>query len=192
MAFLVAVSAQFFASDLMHLMYSQHAGETAAAYGLRMDQSAQIFRLLMWSFVAISSNYIFGTLLTANNSLKVLNWIAFSGFMLNLILNLILIPVHYAVGAAFASVVTQVMTALLQIAFAVRYFQVKPDYGLLARFVLLIVVLTLSGFIQKQYPFVAWEIRWTVMLLLGLVTALVLKILDIKNLYLILREREGI
>ncbi len=192
MAMLVAVSAQFFAFDLMHLMYAQHAGETLTAYHLRLSQSSQIFRLLMWSFVAISSNYIFGTLLTANNSLKVLNWIALSGFMMNLVLNLLLIPQHQAVGAAFASVLTQGLTAVLQIGFAVKYFRLKPDTGWMFRFVVLVAVLVLSGFLQKLIPGVAWEIRWLAMLFLGLLTALILRVLDLKNFYFILSERQGI
>jgi hypothetical protein len=72
-ALIIAITSQFFANDLMQLMYYIMPGETEQHYIIRISQSATIFKLLMFSFVAISSNYIIGTLLTANNSLKQLN-----------------------------------------------------------------------------------------------------------------------
>ncbi len=191
-ALLVAVSTQFFASDMMRLMYSQHPGETLAAFDLRMEQSAHIFRLLMWSLVAISSNYIFGTLLTANNSLKVLNWIAFSGLIINLVLNIILIPVHQAEGSAAASLITQLLTAILQIVLAVRYFRFKPDYRWLIRMLFVISGVALMGVLQQFIPDLSWEIRFVIVFVVGLILAVVLKTLNLKDLLIIIREREEI
>ena len=111
----IAISSFFFAEEIMNLMYTINTGESEAHFILRIGQSAKIFRLLMFSFVAISSNYIFGTLLTANNSLKQLNLIAGGGLIINLSLNLILIPQLQSVGSAYASLATQSITAILQL-----------------------------------------------------------------------------
>jgi len=188
----VAVSTQFFAGNLMRLMYSQHVGETLAAFDLRMNQSAHIFQLLMWSFVAISSNYVFGTLLTANNNLRALNLIAFSGLATNFFLNFLLIPVHHAVGSAMATLVTQFLTAGLQLSLAVRYFHFKSDLRWASRFLLLIIGITVTGVLQQFLPGILWEIRFVILFTVGVVLAMILKILDIKSLVSIVRNTEGI
>lgn len=74
---------------------------------------AQIFGWLMFSFIGISSVYVFGTLLTANGSLKALNLIAVSGVLINIVLNFMLIPQYQAMGATIATVFTQSLVALV-------------------------------------------------------------------------------
>lgn len=80
--------------------------------------SSLSFGILMISFVGMSLTYVYGTLLTANGSLKYLNWMAFGGVLLNFILNYFLIPKYGIIGASWASMVTQLLTAFLQILFA--------------------------------------------------------------------------
>ncbi len=78
----VAIGSHFYSFELMELMYHDH-----------VEESSAVFRLLMFGFIAISSTYVFGTLLTANGSLKTLNIVAASGMVLNLLINLMLVPV---------------------------------------------------------------------------------------------------
>ena len=72
-AIIVAIGSHFYNVELIKLLYYQHPDEPLTEYLLRINQSAKIFGLLMGSFVAVSTTYIFGTLLTANGSLKQLN-----------------------------------------------------------------------------------------------------------------------
>ena len=95
----------------------------------------------MFCFIAISSNYIFGTLLTANGSLKSLNYIAFTGMVMNIVLNFILIPKYQVMGSAWASLITQIFTALAQFYISVRVFSFKVNRKLIIQFVLFILVL---------------------------------------------------
>lgn len=110
--------------------------------GLRYENapalSGEVFGLLMLCFVFISSTYIFGTLLTANGDLKTLNKVAFAGVVLNIVLNLILIPTHKAYGAALASLITQGLTAIAQILLCTKVFKFKLNWNLIAGFGLLI------------------------------------------------------
>ena len=92
MSLIVAVLSFFYSHDLMKLLYGLREGETLVMFQQRIYESAQVFRILMGSFVAISTTYIFGTLLTANGSLKVLNIVAASGVLINVVMNLLLIP----------------------------------------------------------------------------------------------------
>ncbi|MEZ5147669.1 MAG: oligosaccharide flippase family protein [Bacteroidales bacterium] len=74
-----AIATLFYSTDIMQWLYPHHKDEALAAYQLRIDESSQIFKILMFGYISIASTYVFGTLLTANGSLKVLNIIAFSG-----------------------------------------------------------------------------------------------------------------
>jgi O-antigen/teichoic acid export membrane protein len=121
-ALMVAVFASVNAEEIMQLRYSEHT-----------DQSAPAFAILMWCFVAVCTTYIFGTLLTAGGDLRVLNMMAGTGAVVNIGLNLVLIPLWQAEGAAWASLLTQVATALVQVFLAKRTFKLEFPAGLVFR-----------------------------------------------------------
>ena len=75
-----------------------------------LTQSSNTFGWLIISFIAVSFNYIFGTLLTAYGNLKPMNILAFISVIINISINFIFIPSQGAVGAAFASMITHVTT----------------------------------------------------------------------------------
>ncbi|GMT44878.1 MAG: hypothetical protein IEMM0006_0710 [bacterium] len=190
-ALIVAVVTQFFAKDIMLLMYSQHAGETTMAFDLRIVQSARIFKLLMWSFVGVASNYIFGTLLTANNSLRTLNTIALLGLLLNFSLNWILIPKYHAVGSAVATLSTQILTALLQIVFAFVILHLKSRFRLWLRLSLLFAGTFLLAFVLQYLDIGSWEVRLLLLTGLGFLLGIIVKALDIKQFIGILKDKTG-
>ena len=111
--------------QIMELRYSEHT-----------DLSAPAFAVLIWCFVAVATTYIFGTLLTAGGRLKALNWMAAGGAMLNISLNLLLIPRLQAEGAAWASLVTQVLMAIIQMVLAIRAFQLQKAPAVVVRLIL--------------------------------------------------------
>lgn len=78
-------------------------------------QSADVFRLLIPCIIPISFTYIFGTLLTANGNMRMMNITSMVGIFVNVIVNLILIPKLHAEGAAIASLSTQTVVATIQI-----------------------------------------------------------------------------
>ena len=92
------------------------------------------FKWLMLSSVAFATTFIFGTLLTALKKLRILNVIALSGFVVNILLNWILIPNHGAEGASWATFATQGVTTLLQAFYAFRYADIKFPKGYIYRF----------------------------------------------------------
>lgn len=120
----------FYSHEIMGLLYSG----LFTKHPEYLVESAAIFRVLMLCFVAASSTYIFGTLLTANGSLKQLNSMALAGIVLNLGLNWYLIPRHYAYGSAVASLVTQFILAGIQVLMAVYIFKMRLNINLLVRF----------------------------------------------------------
>ena len=118
----VAVGGAWWGNEIMGLRYAEAS-----------DGAVMSFSLLMCCFTAVGTTYIFGTLLTARGDLRLLNWMAFGGMVLNVLLNLYLIPRHGAPGAAMASLITQVLTAAVQVFMVVRVFNMKPRAGQLLK-----------------------------------------------------------
>ncbi|HUX54031.1 MAG TPA: polysaccharide biosynthesis C-terminal domain-containing protein [Williamwhitmania sp.] len=94
-------------------------------YHSHVNASASILGLLMISFVAISATYIYGTLLTSNGNLRYLNYISLFGVVVNVLLNFLLIPTLGPVGAAIASLATQLVAAGLQLYLCYSIFKIR-------------------------------------------------------------------
>ena len=124
-ALIIAVSSIFYNQEIMLLLYDTNT-----------EHSSELLGILMTGFIGIATTYIFGTLLTANGSIKQLNIMASAGMVLNVVLNLILIPRYMAFGSAYASLATQLFTALAQVIIAVKIFKLKSDF----RFVFLLII----------------------------------------------------
>ena len=118
----LAVWGSLHARAIMDLRYAEHTA-----------LSAPPFAILMWCFVGVATTYIFETLLTAGGDLRRLNWMAAGGAVLNIGLNLLLIPRWQAEGAAWASLVTQGGTALVQVLLAERSFRLGGQAPVMAR-----------------------------------------------------------
>ena len=108
-------------------------------------ESVQVFQILIFCLIPISFIYIYGTLLTANGNLKLLNITAIAGIFVNLTINIILIPKLHACGAAIAAVSTQSIVCILQIAIAFKLLKIsfkKLPYINYLIFTILLIVFT--------------------------------------------------
>ena len=108
-AFSAVIILYFYREPVIQLLYKEH-----------VDNSVAVFRLIIFGLIPISMNYLFGTLLTANGSMKVLNITAAVGIVINVAVNLLLIPRMQACGSAVASFCTQFTVSVLQFALAMR------------------------------------------------------------------------
>lgn len=151
---------------------------------------ADVFGLLMPSFLGVCTVYIYGSLLTANGSIKALNSIALGGMMLNVILNFILIPPYKAVGATVATLITQTLVALAHI-YAVK--KILP-FGINVKQVAIFLAYTAGMII------VFWVSRkitdvWAFNVLIGLIISValmqVLRIIEVTKLADLVRERSA-
>jgi O-antigen/teichoic acid export membrane protein len=114
---IIATTSSFFSHQIMELLY---VGQ--------IHEAQKVFVFLIVGFIPISITYIFGTLLTANGSLKALNIMALTGMIVNISLNYFLIPPLMAVGSAYASLFTQFLTAIIQVAIAQRIFRFNVNW----------------------------------------------------------------
>jgi len=164
-AIITSISCFFYSKELVALI---NKGTTDAA---------EVFSILMFCFTAISTTYIFGTLLTANGNLKLLNIMAISGILINVLLNLILIPKFKAYGSAWASVITQFFTAIVQVWMAKSIFQFKINWKLLRSliyFILGVIVINyLSLFISNK-----WILNFSIMAMFCILWAFITKMLS--------------
>src|SRR5690554_610734 len=118
-ALILGISCAFYAETILSLRYdvvSEHAVKS--------------FAILMFCFIPHCSTYIFGTVLTANGSMRLLNILAGSGMVLNIVLNLFLIPHYFAFGSAVASLITQILTAGFQLLLVLYIFKLSVDWKL--------------------------------------------------------------
>lgn len=113
--------------------------------------AGDLFFWLILSFIPIAFTHIFSTLLTANKNLKLLNIMAVCGIFTNIGLNLILIPIFQAKGAAIATIFTQSVTAILQVIFVLRVFKFSIHWASVVRFGTLTVGIIASILLFKTY-----------------------------------------
>ncbi len=153
-AIVIGVGCLFYSTELMQMLYPEH-----------IEESASIFGLLMLTFVAVSTSYIFGTLLTANGNMKQMNIMAAFGMVVNVSLNLILILRYKAYGSAISSLITQFLTAAIQVIIVQRIFKFKMNYRLINTFIMFSIgVISINYGSVKILPF-HWMINFSLMVI---------------------------
>ena len=155
-------------------------------YDSNIELSASILQILMISFLGIATTYIFGTLLTANGSIRQLNWMAVVGMGINIGLNLILIPKFQSMGSAWASLVTQLFTALAQTILAVVILKLTINYRIIGKLILFIGFVSLAGYLSRQIN--TWYLGYGIMIISSILFAFITRLINLKALIQIVRN----
>lgn len=150
----VPLLAWFYKEDLYNLIYPN----------LYTPYNAYIFAWVLSAFVPISMGYIFGTLLTANGSLRQLNIISVLGLFANFLLNLVLIPQYKAMGACIATIATQSLVILLTVLYCRKFFKftVPPKFALSTIF-----FPVSAATVFYAFTFIQWDWKLEVLAALG-------------------------
>ena len=130
-----------FRYPVLQLLYKEHIAESAA-----------VFSILIPCIIPISMTYLFGTLLTANGNMRLLNLSALVGIVVNLVVNFVMIPRFHACGAAAASLSTQTVMAAIQtvIAFKVTGLSLK-EIPLLKSLIFTTILVITTYFFSQHY-----------------------------------------
>jgi O-antigen/teichoic acid export membrane protein len=130
------------------------------------------------AFIPMCFTVVFGTLLTANGSLRIMNQIAFLSLLVVCVLNLALIPFFGAVGASIAFLVSQTILGVLQ--YLVVRYQMKHRLAPYTWMKLIILTAALIGVMWLEILF-AWPPLYFIIAIGFTWTALVfgLRIIDI-------------
>ena len=174
----IAITCYFFRVDIMDWRYATN-----------VDMAAKCFGLLILTAVCHSTVHIFGTLLTSAGRLKTLNILSAFAVLMSLGLNLWLAPKLLAYGSTLANLSTNLMVAIVHIIIVQRLFGFSISLSVLARFVVLFGALVAVGGFAHFFPG-GWFLNASLMAGIGLGLALILKLIDIKGLLGILKQRE--
>jgi len=170
LAIVIASGCCFYAQNIMHMLYVGDVSETAI-----------VFRILMCCFLGTTTQYVFGTLLTANGNLKYLNIIAGCGMAFNIIVNLILIPHFHAEGAAITSLMTQILVPGLQVLIVQRMFKFKILSRMLFTLLLFAAGEICIAYFSTHLP-LDWRISFLSMIAASGIWALVSGVINVKSL----------
>jgi len=174
-AIIFVISSYFFSKEIIDLLYTSHT-----------EESVLVFSVLIFNFIFIAISYLYGTLLTANGSIKELNIMAGVGVVVNVVLNLLLIPVYKAWGAAFASLITQSITALLQVFLVFKIFNFNFSLSRVAKFIGFVVIGIILGFIFSE-KIINKEIGYISLIFALLLFAFIFRLLSVKEFYKVLK-----
>lgn len=175
-AIIIAISSVYYNQEIMSALYTSNT-----------EHSSGILGVLMIGFIGIATTYIFGSLLTANGSMKHLNIMAFSGMVLNIVLNLVLIPRYQAFGSAYASLATQIFTGIAQIIFAFVIIKLKPDIKFIFQLLMFAGIVVVFGTLSKNIS--NWVYGYILMIAASILFAFLLKLFNLKDLYQIIRYK---
>lgn len=183
LAVIVCTACAFYSRELMTLLYGEH----------NIDTVVVVFPVLMGCFAAISTTYIFGSLLTANGNLRELNLMALSGMVLNVTMNVVFIKVFGlgAKGTAVSSLITQLLTALAQILIVQRKFRFKVNWRLIITlFVFIAGVVSLANICHTYMRGSGdhgWMLGFIVMCGSSLIWAFATRFISIKGMFRIMK-----
>ena len=163
---------------VMDLLYLKHT-----------DVSANVLGLLMGALIFVSSGYLFGTLLTARGDVKLLSRLAAGGFLLNILMNAILIPRYHTIGAAFASLVTQAGIGVAQIIMVHKRFHITLSRMIPFRTYIFIALIIITGLIIYGSGMKPW-IGFLVQTAIALFLAVLIKLIPLKQMLVILVSEE--
>ena len=179
-AITVAMAVYFFREEIILLLY-----RGSDLYW------AEVMGYLLFTFIAVSGTYIWGTLLTANGNLRQMNRLLLLGVIANVLLNLLLIPPYRALGAAMATLLTQFAVLFAQMALATSIFRLplRAAYFLQVG----LFALTVAGISYVTYhhlPF-DWPINLGIDILLCLFAALAFRMIHPKMLATFFQQAQG-
>ncbi len=176
-----AVTLATFPGEILDLLYSSPAQGAVSA-----------FTVLMLTLIPVGVAYIFSTMLTAAGRLKLFGIITMGGMVINIVMNLIFIPVFYAAGAAYTALCTQVVVALACV-IAVEKSMAKMILPKRLLLYLLMLLLTFAAGQLMKLLEVPWVVAAAAELITGMVLALVFRMIEpLKNLKLIAERRNSI
>ena len=179
-ALIICVTVWTYKVEIIHWRYEIN--------GSSLLHSSETFGWLIISFIAVSCNYIFGTLLTAKGSMKQLNILAVFGILINISLNLLLIPDKGSSGAAFASAFTQFFILAFQIALCYKIFNFKSSLLSIIQissFSLLFILLVYT--IENNLK-INWLEKIVLNIIGGGIIGLFLKVINWKQFYKLIKH----
>lgn len=168
----VSVACYFFRTELMLSLYPNNGN---AYYG-------EVLGFVILTLVPFSGIFIYSTLLTANDSLRKMNWLFLTGIVVNIGLNLLLIPSHKAVGAGMSAFFTQATVLVGMMWLAQKELALPFDWPQFLKITSFVLLTCLSGWWWHDWAGTGWLLKFGGSVTTGLLLAFVLRLVHIRAL----------
>ncbi|HPD96419.1 MAG: oligosaccharide flippase family protein [Bacteroidales bacterium] len=164
----IAIPTIGYSQNIMDLLYREHP-----------EISAKVLSILMGSFMLITVNYVFGTLLTAKGNIAMLN--VFSGIAAatSIVVQLIFVPKFGILGAALGNLLVNALVAIMQTAYACKVFELKVSAMFIFKFVAFFVG-TVLLFLLSKYFNTSWFVKFFALIGASTLLALLLRLINLK------------
>jgi len=174
-----AVTLATFPGEILDLLYISPTASAVLA-----------FRILMITLVPVGAIYIYSTMLTAAWKLRLLGLITLSGMLLNVSLNLALIPWLGIAGAAYTALVTQTLVAAACMAAVRKTITGITGAGRVTFFLLMLTLTFATGWLLRRTG-LSWMAAGGLQLAAGAVLALLLRFAEPLKSLKLLTDRAG-
>lgn len=176
-AFLMVCFCYFNSEYILTLIYKSNAVESIPS-----------FKWLMLSFIGMCFSLIFGTLLTADGDLRILNIFSFIAILINISLNVLLIPKYGAEGAAFTAFCTQCFIAIVQFFYCSKMFHFQFSLKIVIPYVLFIGAIIGIFFLFESLQL--GDVSLLLELFIGSISLFVFKMINVKELIIQFKNQE--
>jgi len=174
-----AVTLATFPGEILDLLYISPTASAVLA-----------FRILMITLVPVGAIYIYSTMLTAAWKLRLLGLITLSGMLLNVSLNLALIPWLGIAGAAYTALVTQTLVAAACMAAVRKTITGITGAGRVTSFLLMLTLTFATCWLLRRTG-LSWMAAGGLQLAAGAVLALLLRFAEPLKSFKLLTDRAG-
>ena len=158
-----AVTLATFPEEVLSLLYTSPAASAVTS-----------FRFLMIALVPVGVIYIYSTMLTAAWKLKVLGIITLSGMLLNVMLNLVLIPWLGIAGAGYTALLTQTLVAVACMVSVTKTMTGIAGKGRIFKYIMMLSLTFLAGWILRRTG-ISWMAAAALQLGTGIALALLFR-----------------
>ncbi|MFC1645387.1 flippase [Patescibacteria group bacterium] len=143
------------------ILMSIFSGPTIALfYGSEYSQAAQTMQILVIGMSCLTIFYVLSFAINGAGKVKIPMWIAFSGMILNIILNYFMIHKFGITGAAISTTLTSLLVMLFGLYVTKKEFGVTLRILSLLKIMLASIILyfTSTLFPQSQHMFIVWSL----------------------------------
>ncbi|MEM9990355.1 MAG: oligosaccharide flippase family protein [Bacteroidota bacterium] len=176
-AITATVAVVVFRAEIMNLLYTAD-----------VPYASDVLAYLMLGFIAASGTFIWGALLVAAGELRSLNKIYFGGFVTNVLLNFMLIPEYGAIGAAIATLGTQIVVLAAKVIISCQLLNFHI-WSSLVKLTIFGALLCSIAYIVQAAPLQYWLFGFVSVLVAGGILAFLTKLIQVKSLKGLLAEK---
>ncbi len=182
----LAVAAFFFQDEIMALLYPLSVNEeNVAYYGNTMGY-------LILTLIPFSGVFIYSTLLTANDSLKKMNRLFLLGILVNVALNLLLIPSLKSTGAAIAAFSTQLFVLVALMWLAKQELKLPFTFRQSFKVTGFIALTIIACWQISQVTELKWVLKFALCIMAGGLLAFLFRLVRLNLLFEMVKNKDGL